>query len=217
MKKLAVVLSGCGFKDGTEITESISSLIAISEFGAEYQCFAPHIDYEASAHSDSPGTLTLRNTFEESARICRGQLKSLEDLNESQFDALIIPGGFGAALHLSNWAKEGAGAQVNAHLEKVIKDFHQSSKPIGAMCIAPTILAKVLGDETATVTIGNDQETALEIEKTGAHHESCDVTDYITDRENKLVTTPAYMYGDARPHDVFTGVRKMIKEVIEMA
>ncbi len=217
MKKIAVVLSGCGFKDGTEITESISSLIAITEFGAQYQCFAPQVEFETTAHSDSPGKLSPRNTYEESARICRGNIKNLSELNESDFDALVIPGGFGAALHLSSWAKEGSQAQVEPHLEKLIKEFHQASKPIGAMCIAPTLLAKVLGSETATITIGDDKETAQEIEKTGAHHENCEVTDYITDRENKLLTTPAYMYGNALPFEVFTGIRKMIKEVIEMA
>ena len=141
----------------------------------------------------------------------------MKELKETDFDALIFPGGFGAALHLSNWANDGAKTKVNREVMKAIIAFHKNSKPIGAMCIAPVLIARVLGSEGVNVTIGNDEGVAAEIEKTGSHHVKCDVTDYVSDRDHKILTTPAYMYGDAKAFDVFTGIRKMIRELVEMA
>ena len=119
-------------------------------------------------------------------------------------------------MNLSDWGKVGSKAKVLPEVERVIREFHAASKPIGAICIAPTLVAKVLGSEGVTVTIGDDPETALEIERTGAHHVRCAVTDYVSDRDHKVLTTPAYMY-EARPHEVFKSIRKMMAELVEMA
>lgn len=216
MKKIAVVLTGCGFKDGSEITEAISTLIAIGQYGAQYQCFAPQLTFTATNHLNGEPEDT-RNTLEESARIARGHIRPLSELSTDEFDAVIFPGGFGAALHLSDWAKQGSKASVLPEALRVVREFYQQSKPIGAICIAPTLIAKVLGDQEVTVTIGNDKETAQEIEKTGAIHENCEVTDYITDRAHKIVTTPAYMYDEATPFEVSQGINGLVKEVVEMA
>ncbi len=215
-KKIAVVLSGCGHRDGSEITEAVSALIAITEAGAEYQCFAPDRMFTATNHIDGAAE-SERNILTEAARIARGKIEPVEKLNPSEFDALVFPGGYGAALQLSTWGKEGAKGTVLPAVERIIRAFHDQSKPIGAICIAPTLLAKTLGKQGVTLTIGNDKETAQEIEKTGARHEDCPVTDYITDRENKVLTTPAYMYDDAKPSEVFQGIRGLISELVEMA
>lgn len=199
MKKIAVVLSGCGHKDGTEITEAVSTLISISETGSSYVCFAP--DFKMA----------------EAARISRGDIANLNELREKDFDAVVFPGGFGAAMHLSNWAEKGSAATVHPEVSRIITEFHDAAKPIGAICIAPTLVAKVLGKQGVTLTIGNDTSTATEIEKTGAQHDSCPVSDYVSDRAHKVLTTPAYMYDDAKPHEVFTGIRKMVRELVEMA
>jgi enhancing lycopene biosynthesis protein 2 len=216
MKKIAVVLSGCGHQDGTEITEAVSTIIALTELGAEPTFFAPDLDVPVQHHREVASVET-RNILNESARIARGPVQDIKELKEADFDALVLPGGFGAALHLSNWANDGAKTKVNRELMKAIIAFHKNSKPIGAICIAPAIVARVLGAEGVNVTIGNDETTAAEIEKTGSHHVKCDVTDYVSDRDNKLLTTPAYMYSDASAADVFTGIRKMIRELVEMA
>lgn len=216
-KKIAVVLSGCGFKDGAEITEAVSALIALSEAGVETLCFAPDLEFSPTPHFGEAKTPSeTRNTLVESARIARGNVQDLRELNEKDFDAIVFPGGFGAALHLSNWAQAGVKSKLHPEVSRVIKDFHRASKPIGAICIAPTLVAKVLGPKGVNVTIGDDEATALEIEKTGAQHVKCAVTDYVSDRDHKVLTTPAYMY-EAKPHEVFTGVRKMIRELVEMA
>lgn len=215
MKKVAVVLSGCGFLDGSEITEAISSLIALSELHTEVKCFAPSDSFPTTDHFTKKSG-EARSALHESARIARGHIEDLKALHERDFDAVVFPGGFGAATNLSDWGKVGAKAKVHSEVARVIREFHSSSKPIGAICIAPTLVAKVLGSEGVNVTIGDDMETAREIEKTGAHHVRCAVTDYVSDRDHKVLTTPAYMY-EAKPHEVFTGIRKMMAELVEMA
>jgi len=216
-KRVAVVLSGCGHKDGAEITEAVSTLIALTEAGAEYEVFAPNQDFAVHDPITSQATGESRNIMNEAARIARGKIRDLKELKAKEFDAIALPGGFGAALHLCSWAKEGAACSVHPEAERVLNEFYMEEKPIAAICIAPALVAKVLGEEGVTLTIGNDPETAAEIAKTGARHETCAVNDFVTDRDHRVISTPAYMYGDAKPFEVFTGVRKAIRELVEMA
>lgn len=216
-KKIAVVLSGCGHKDGAEITEAVSTLIALAEAGAEYRIFAPDIEFAVNDPVTGQPTGATRNVMKEAARIARGNIADLKTLKAAEFDGIAFPGGFGAALHLCNWAKQGAACSVNPEAERVINDFYLSEKPIAAICIAPALIARVLGTKGVTVTIGDDRETAAEIAKTGAHHESCAVEDFVTDRDHRVITTPAYMYGEAKPSQVFAGIKKAIRELVEMA
>ena len=217
MKKIAVVLSGCGFKDGAEITESIATFIAISQTKkAQYKVFAPNHEFTAKNHITDKLQET-RNTLVESARISRGHIEELSALSSNDFDAVIFPGGFGAALYLCNFATNGAKSTSHPEAQRIVKEFYNSSKPIGAFCIAPALIATVLGLKKVSLTIGNDMKTAEEIKKTGAQHVECSVIDYVTDRENKIVTTPAYMYDKASSFEVFTGIQKAVSEIIEMA
>ncbi|MCB0357796.1 MAG: isoprenoid biosynthesis glyoxalase ElbB, partial [Bdellovibrionales bacterium] len=211
----AVVLSGCGFKDGTEITESICTLIALSQKGVQYKIFAPNIEFKSKNHLN--GHIEgVRNVLVESARIARGEIQDLTELRASDFDAIVFPGGYGAAIHLCDWAEKGHHCAVHPEAERVIKEFNADSCPIGAICIAPALIARVLGHKNITLTIGNDKETAQEIAATGAIHENCAVDDFITDRENKIISTPAYMY-PAKPAEVFKGISGLINELVEMA
>jgi len=215
MKNFAVILSGCGFLDGAEITESVSTLICLDQKGCSYDVFAPDVNIASVNHSDqSEGS--QRNLLVESSRITRGKTKPLAELDPSKYDGLVIPGGFGVAKYLCEWAAKGSSGKVHYNLDKTIQLFHSDSKPILAICIAPTLIAKALGKEGVSVTIGNDSETAAEIEKTGAIHENCEVDDFVTDRLNKVITTPAYMY-DSTPGKVFTGISKAFNEFYEMA
>lgn len=216
MKKIAVVLSGCGNKDGSEITEAVSVLIALANEGAETSCFSLDKDVDSMNYLTNT-TSEPRNILIESARIARSKIANITELRSDAYDALIFPGGMGAALNLSDWGKKGAQCKVESQVERVIKEFHRQNKPLGAICIAPVLLAKVLGSEEITVTIGIDAETSSEIEKTGANHEDCAVDDYVTDRSHKIVTTPAYMYNDAKPNQVFAGICGLVKEIVEMA
>jgi enhancing lycopene biosynthesis protein 2 len=215
-KKIAVVLSGCGNKDGTEIQEAVSLIVNLSAAGVEVEYFAPNLNFTAVNFLSGEKLELQRNVMQESARISRSQMKDLKLLQASEFDALALPGGFGAALNLSNWAQAGAKCSVLPELERALQEFHASSKPIGAICIAPTLVARVLGKHHVTLTVGNDKETIAEILKTGAIHEECPVSDFVTDREHKIISTPAYMY-DAKPHQVFKGISGLCKELVEMA
>jgi enhancing lycopene biosynthesis protein 2 len=215
MKQIAIILSGCGYKDGSEITESVSTLIALSEIGASYKMFALNKNFPSTNHK-SGASEDQRNTLTESARIARGDIQDLRELNEENFDALILPGGYGAALHLCNWAEKGADCDVDKDVARILNDFHSAGKPIAGICIAPALLAKVFGSSGLSLTIGNDKSTAKEIQKTGANHVDCAVTDFVSDRKNKIVTTPAYMY-EAKAFEVYTGIRKAIHELVEMA
>lgn len=217
MKKVAVVLSGCGYLDGSEITEAVSFFIALHQAGAKTTCFAPNLELQTVDHLKKEPAGLPRNVLAESARLARSHVSNITELKAKDFDAIVFPGGFGAAKNLSDWASKGSQATVHPEVARVLKEFHKDSKPIGAACIAPTLLAKVFGADQVTVTIGNDKATAAEISKTGAHHENCPVDDYVTDRENKVITTPAYMYDEARPHEVFKGISGLVKELVEMA
>ncbi len=217
MKKIAVVLSGCGYLDGAEITEAVSLLIALHQAGAAVSCFAPSIEAAHVNHLQGKETPEKRNVLVEAARICRGQVQSLKELQVENFDGLALPGGFGVAKNLCDWAQKGAACEVLPEMQKIILAFHAQSKPIGAICIAPALIAKVLGKFHVSLTIGNDKATAAEIEKTGAHHVDCPVEDYVTDRETKVVSTPAYMYDNAKPHQVFAGISAMVRELVEWA
>ncbi len=216
MKKVAVILSGCGFLDGAEITEAVSTLIAIGQNGASYKVFAPNKDVPETNHLTQQPTGQQRNVMQEAARIARGEIQSLEKLKAKDFDALAFPGGFGAALHLCNFAEKGSGGAIDPQVARIVTEFHESRKPIAAICIAPAIMALALGQKGVAVTIGDDAGTASEIEKTGAKHQNCVVEKFVVDADKKIITTPAYMYGTASPHQIFEGVSGAITALLKM-
>lgn len=214
-KKIALVLSGCGNKDGTEITEAVALIVGLSR-QAELHFFAPNREFN-SKNFLSGESLGPRNMMVEGARISRSQIKDLKNLRANDFDALVFPGGFGAANNLSDWSSRGAACEVLPEVRDAILAFHSQHLPIAAVCIAPVLLAKVLGSEKITVTLGNDPKTIAEVEKTGALHELCPVDDFITDRDHKIITSPAYMYDDAKPFQVYDGIQRLTQELLEMA
>ncbi|MCA9473459.1 MAG: isoprenoid biosynthesis glyoxalase ElbB [Nitrospirales bacterium] len=216
MKQVAVILSGCGYLDGAEITEAISTLVAIGQNGAGHKVFAPDKDVAETNHITQKPTGQQRNAMQEAARIARGDVQPLEKLHAQDFDALAFPGGFGAALHLCNFAEKGSAGDINPEIKRIVKEFHESRKPIAAICIAPAIMALALGEKGVNVTIGDDAGTATEIEKTGAKHHNCAVEKFVVDPDKKIITTPAYMYGTAKPHQIFEGVSGAITELLKM-
>ena len=215
-RKIAVILSGCGYLDGSEITEAVSSLIALDQCGVKYKCFAVEKEVATVDHVTKTETAEKRCTLAEAARITRSEISTLSELQEKDFDGVLLPGGYGAAKTLSTFAIEGAKGKVHPEMKRILESFHSASKPIAAFCIAPATVALTLGKHNIEITIGNDKETASEIEKTGAQHVECAVDDFVTDRENKIITSPAYMY-DATPSKVFAGIQKAVREFVEMA
>jgi enhancing lycopene biosynthesis protein 2 len=216
MKKIGVVLSGCGVYDGSEIHETVLTLLAIDRQGCEAVCMAPNIDFPVTNHLTKQETGEKRSVLAEAARIARGKIRDIKEVTAADLDAIIFPGGFGAARNLCDFAMKGADASVNPEVARLLKEMAAAKKPIGAICIAPVLIAAVLGDEySPTVTIGNDAGTAAEIEKTGAKHQECPVTEFVVDARNKLVSTPAYMLA-TRISEVYEGIDKCVGEVVKL-
>jgi len=217
MKKIGVVLSGCGVRDGSEIHEAVCTLLAIDQAGAEAVCMAPDSELSEVNHCSMEPTGAKRKVLIESARIARGNIKDIKEVKASDLDGLVFPGGFGAALNLCDFAQKGASATVNPEVSRLVKEVHAASKPIGAICIALALIAAILGkDASPTLTIGTDAGTAAEIGKTGAKHQDCLATGIVIDQANKIVTTPAYMLA-GRISEIYEGIGRCVKAVVEMA
>ncbi|HPB57732.1 MAG TPA: isoprenoid biosynthesis glyoxalase ElbB [Bacteroidales bacterium] len=192
MKKIAVILCGSGSMDGSEIHESVMTLLAIDKAGHQYQIFSPDgPQHHVVNHITQQETGSQRNMLEESGRIARGDVKPLDQLQMSQFDGVIFPGGFGAAKNLMTYAFDGVNAKVRDDIAALIREAHQAKKPIGALCIAPVLIAKVL--KNITVTIGSDPQTIKNIEQIGAKHVVTKQTEVYSDIDNLVFTTPCYM------------------------
>ena len=216
MKKIGVVLSGCGVRDGSEIHEAVFTLLAIDRHGAEALCMAPDADFPETNHLTMQESDTKRNALLEAARIARGNIRNIKDVKVADLDAIVFPGGFGAAKNLCDFAMKGAGASAHPEVARLLKEIALAGKPIGAICIAPALIATILGKElNPTLTIGNDSGTAAEIEKTGARHQNCEVTDFVVDTKNKIVSTPAYMLATSISQ-VCEGIDKCVGAVIGM-
>jgi len=213
MKKFAVILSGSGVFDGAEIHEATLSMYAIKKQGADYGVFAPDImQHHVINHITGEEMPEARNVLVESARIARGKIQPLSKFNPAEFDALLFPGGFGAAKNLSTFAFDGPDCKVNADVEKAVMQIHNAGKPIGALCIAPVLLAKILGK--GQLTIGQDKGTAGAIEKLGATHKNTGHGEVVFDKENKLFTTPCYML-DANIAQIGDGAENIVKAMLE--
>jgi enhancing lycopene biosynthesis protein 2 len=217
--KVAVCLSGCGFLDGAEIHEATLTLLCLDQAGAQILCCAPDIPQAAVVDHvrKAPAPVETRNVLVEAARIARGNIQNLAHVTAAQIDAIIFPGGFGAATNLCNFAQKGPKCTVNPEVERLVLECIEARKPIGAICIAPAMLARVLGNNgvKARLTIGTDPDTAGAIKAMGQLHIDCPVGDHVVDEDNRIVTTPAYMLGKG-PADVYDGIRKCVAALLKM-
>ena len=217
MPKFAVVLSGCGRADGSEIHESITALLAIDCAGCTYQCYAPNINQSAVINNlTSKKVDETRNVLVESARIARGEIKDLNELNVDDYDCILFPGGFGAITNWCDFASKGINCDVEPSINSALETAYANQKVIGAMCIAPVTIAKVLGKYGVTVTIGNDEKVAEAIEQMGAKHQNTIVTDACVDANHKVVTTSAYMLAKSIK-EVAAGAKAMVEAMVELA
>lgn len=211
MKKVAVILSGCGVYDGTEIQEAMAVLLALENHGFEAVCFAPDVDQMHVINHLKGEAMNgeTRNVLVESARICRGKIHPLDIGKIKEMDALMIPGGYGAAKNLSNYAVAGTDMKVNPQVEEAIKAVHKAAKPIVSLCISPVLLARILGGESPRLTLGSDGADAKNAESMGARHEVTTHEEITVDEDLKIITAPCYML-DATVGQVFRGVDKAV-------
>lgn len=214
MKKIAVVLAGNGVYDGSEIHEATLTLLAIARKGAQYQCFAPNVEQaHVVNHLTGEEMPEKRNVLVEAARIARGDIKPLSEYKAEDFDAIVFPGGFGAAKNFCTFAFDGADCSVNPDVEKAVRATVTAEKPIGALCISPIVITKILGD--VNVTIGQDEATIEAIESLGGSHKKTTHGEIVVDEKYKLVTTPCYML-DSRIDQIAEGAEKAVEKILEM-
>lgn len=217
MKKIAVILGGSGFKDGSEIRESVLTLQALDQADMSFECFAPDADqFDVINCLTGEAMKEKRNLLVEASRIARGEIKNITELKVQHFDGVVFPGGFGVAKNLCNFAHKGAGGEVRADVDRVIQDFYQAKKPMGALCIAPVLLALSLKNKNLEMTLGAESETSAEMTKLGHRHTAAAAGECVIDREHKVITTPAYMIEDARLKDITKGIGALVNALKEM-
>ena len=214
--RVGVILAGCGYLDGAAIHEAVCTLLSLDQAGAEIHCFAPDVEFDVVDHRTQEASGERRNVLAESARIARGDIRDVAEADASSLDALALPGGFGAAKNLCTFASRGADCDINPDVARLLRDMHAQKKPIAAICIAPALVARALGEHAPQITIGNDEGTASALESLGARHVDCAVEDFVVDDEQKIVTTPAYMLGPSIKH-VQEGIDKTVGALLDMA
>lgn len=216
MTKVAVILSGCGYLDGAEIRESVLSLLYLDQHGAQVDIFAPDTEQAGVMdHLHQREADETRNVLVESARIARGQVRDLSELTPDAYDALVLPGGFGVAKNLSNFAQKGAECEVHPVFAQIVRGFFEQGKPIGAICIAPAVLAVCLRGKALRLTIGEDEGVAAAIEACGHTHERASAREAVIDDANKIATCSAYMREDPLS-EIAQGIENVIQAVIRM-
>jgi enhancing lycopene biosynthesis protein 2 len=214
-KKFAVILAGCGHRDGAEIQESVLTLYAIARSDSSYEVFAPDVNqYHVINHYTGQPANETRNVLVESARIARGKIRPLSEFNANNFDILMFAGGFGVAKNLCTYAFDGADCTVNPEVKRAVTSMHSSGKPIGAICISPVILAKVL--DKVTITMGQDQDAIKNVKAMGAIHQTTDAREIVIDKENKVVTSPCYML-DSGIVDIAEGAMNTVNALVTLS
>ena len=219
-KNILVLLAGCGAKDGSEIQEAVLTLLAIKKAGADYTCASLNKDQKHVLNFiDDSEISTSRNMMQEAARIARGDIKDMAKLSMKDFDALIIPGGFGVAKNFCTFAFEGTKASVEPEVKRIIQEAYAMKKPIGAICIAPALVALSLVEKNPniTMTLGTAEEANTNLTQIGVKFKSCPTTAHTVDEDNLIVSSPAYMHGDSTIAELDEGISKCVKAVIEMA
>ncbi len=216
-KKVAVILSGCGVYDGAEIHESVITLLRLDQRGAQVRCFAPDIaQMHVIDHLTGEQMPESRNVLTESARIARGAIEDVRQLKAAAFDALILPGGFGAAKNLCDFAQSGADMSVQPDVLAAIKSFAAAAKPVGLICISPVMAAAAFGAGVVCTVGSSNDDAAKAIGQMGGEHQECAVDDIVVDESRKLVTTPAYMRAQSIG-EAASGINKLVDQVLELA
>ncbi|EGR2557152.1 isoprenoid biosynthesis protein ElbB [Vibrio alginolyticus] len=216
MKKVAVILSGSGVYDGSEIHEAVLALYAIEKAGATWHCFAPNIDQlHVINHLTGDEMDETRNVLIESARIAHGNIDDVAKLNVDEYDALLLPGGFGAAKNLTDFAVSGAECSINTHVAQACRAFANAKKPAGYLCISPVIIPMIY-EQGVKGTVGNDEAVSIAFNQMGGEHTTCPVEDIVFDEKHLVLSTPAYMLAE-NISQAASGIEKLVSKLIKIA
>jgi enhancing lycopene biosynthesis protein 2 len=217
-KKIGVILAGCGVYDGSEIHEAVITLLALDRHGVEAIVCAPNMPqmHVVNHLTGEPEHGATRNVLVESARIARGKIRDVAQVHAADLDGLILPGGFGAAKNLCDFAVKGKDCHADPEVARLVREVHAQKKPVASLCIAPALIARILGPESPSLTIGTDRDTASALEAMGARHVECPVREMVVDREKKLLSTPAYMLARSIS-EAADGIEKTVAALLEMA
>jgi len=215
-KTIGLILSGAGYLDGAEISEAVLCLLALDEAGVEVRAFAPDVSVDEVDHLSGTSTGERRRVLPESARLMRGKVEDIADVGGVDVDGWVLPGGYGVAQSLSDFAEAGVGASAHKEVARVVREAIAAQRPVGACCIAPVLLAIITkrSGPQLKLTVGDDADTKKALHAMGAEHVDCKVDDVVVDKEHHVVTTPAYMYGDARLSAVRAGIESMVQQVV---
>ncbi len=215
---VGVILSGCGVFDGSEIHEAVITMLALDQHGATYQCMAPNRAFIPINHvTRRPAEDESRNVLVEAARLARGRIVDVATVTPAQFDAFILPGGSGAARNLSTFEGEGPECRLDGHVMRVLSEAHKLGRPLGFICIAPVVAARLFGrGEHPRLTVGKNPEMAHNMEMMGAKHVLCGAGDYVLDERHRIISTPAYMEASSIS-EVFQGINRLIGKLLELA
>lgn len=218
-KTIGVILSGCGFLDGAEIQEAVLALLALDEAGVDVRVFAPDVELSEVDHTSGEPTGSKRSVLKEASRISRGKIENVASVMGTDVDGWVLPGGYGAAKNLCDFAEKGASATAHREVARVVREALAAQLPVGACCIAPALLAVITKSSgpQLRLTIGDDEGTAKALRSLGAQHVDATVTDVVIDADHRVVTAPAYMYGEARISEVGAGIKKMVQQVVDWA
>lgn len=223
MAKVGVLLSGCGVLDGSEVYESVLTILALERAGADVAAVAPDIDMsEVINHYRGTDVRTgeaggpARSVLGQSARIVRGKITSLTEVSAHDFDALIIPGGYGVVKNLCTFANDGTDAHVEENVRRIIVEMVSLGKPIGAICIAPVLVALCVGERAPSLTVGNDAKIAVALQRLGATHTETTVDEIHVDEKLRIVSTPAFMLAN-HAIEAEAGINKLVNKVLELA
>ena len=215
MPKVGVLLAGCGVQDGSEIYESVLTLLALEKAGAAWLAMAPDAEqaHVVNHYTGEEDRRSTRRTLTEAARLVRGKISSINEISAHDIDALIIPGGYGVVKNLCTFAVDGADARVNPHAERLIQELHGLGKPIGAICVAPVLVALALPNQNLQLTVGDDAATSLALTRIGAQHRITTVDEIWVDEANNIVSTPAFMLANS-VGEAETGINKLVAQVL---
>lgn len=217
MPKVGVLLSGCGVQDGSEIYESVLTILALEKAGATWLAMAPDVEqaHVVNHYNGEESRMETRHALTEAARIVRGKISSVSGISAHEIDALVIPGGFGVAKNLCSFASDGVEARVNPHVERLIQDLHGLGKPIGAICIAPVLIALALRGKNPKLTVGDDATTSLALNRLDAQHQVTSVDEIFVDEANNIVSTPAFMLANSAL-EAEPGITKLVNKVLDL-